>query len=100
MSPSSEWGLGAHGGSGVSAPLPAPSTFKPSPHITRRYLEAIRRLKAEGKSFARTIHLSFVPGECPPEEQGGLGDAVWLPASWAWDTSANLSRFWVPLALG
>lgn len=30
-----------------------------------RYLEAIRRLKTEGKSFARTIHLTFVPGESP-----------------------------------
>uniref|UniRef100_A0A669QS98 N-acyl-aliphatic-L-amino acid amidohydrolase n=1 Tax=Phasianus colchicus TaxID=9054 RepID=A0A669QS98_PHACC len=31
--------------------------------VSIQYLEAIRRLKAEGKSFARTIHLSFVPDE-------------------------------------
>ncbi|EOA95612.1 Aminoacylase-1, partial [Anas platyrhynchos] len=31
--------------------------------ISIQYLEAIRRLKAEGKSFARTIHLTFVPDE-------------------------------------
>ncbi|XP_064012672.1 aminoacylase-1 isoform X2 [Pogoniulus pusillus] len=30
--------------------------------VSIQYLEAIRRLKAEGKSFARTIHLTFVPG--------------------------------------
>lgn len=29
----------------------------------RRYLEAIRRLKAEGVQFLRTIHLTFTPGE-------------------------------------
>ncbi|XP_051841376.1 aminoacylase-1 isoform X1 [Antechinus flavipes] len=28
-----------------------------------QYLEAVRRLKAEGKSFPRTIHLTFVPDE-------------------------------------
>uniref|UniRef100_A0A8B9ESY3 N-acyl-aliphatic-L-amino acid amidohydrolase n=1 Tax=Anser cygnoides TaxID=8845 RepID=A0A8B9ESY3_ANSCY len=31
--------------------------------ISIQYLEAIRRLKAEGKCFARTIHLTFVPDE-------------------------------------
>ncbi|KGL83712.1 Aminoacylase-1, partial [Tinamus guttatus] len=31
--------------------------------VSIQYLEAIRRLKAEGKSFARTIHLTFVPDE-------------------------------------
>lgn len=27
-----------------------------------RYLEAVRRLKSEGCSFPRTIHMTFVPG--------------------------------------
>lgn len=27
-----------------------------------RYLEAVRRLKAEGRHFPRTIHMTFVPG--------------------------------------
>ena len=27
-----------------------------------RYLEAVRRLKADGKKFLRTIYLTFVPG--------------------------------------
>uniref|UniRef100_A0A8D0FGD9 N-acyl-aliphatic-L-amino acid amidohydrolase n=1 Tax=Strix occidentalis caurina TaxID=311401 RepID=A0A8D0FGD9_STROC len=31
--------------------------------VSIQYLEAIRRLKAEGKCFARTIHLTFVPDE-------------------------------------
>ncbi|KAL2091275.1 hypothetical protein ACEWY4_013538 [Coilia grayii] len=31
--------------------------------VTIQYIEAIRRLKAEGKKFARTIHLMFVPDE-------------------------------------
>ncbi|NXD16166.1 ACY1 protein, partial [Nothocercus nigrocapillus] len=31
--------------------------------VSIQYLEAIRRLKAEGKSFARTMHLTFVPDE-------------------------------------
>ncbi|KAL2299683.1 hypothetical protein Nmel_012528 [Mimus melanotis] len=31
--------------------------------VSIQYLEAIRRLKTEGKSFARTIHLTFVPDE-------------------------------------
>ncbi|NXG37205.1 ACY1 protein, partial [Dromaius novaehollandiae] len=31
--------------------------------VSIQYLEAIRRLKVEGKSFARTIHLTFVPDE-------------------------------------
>ncbi|NXJ32114.1 ACY1 protein, partial [Ciconia maguari] len=35
--------------------------------VSIQYLEAIRRLKAEGKCFARTIHLTFVPDE----EMGG-----------------------------
>uniref|UniRef100_A0A493T976 Aminoacylase 1 n=1 Tax=Anas platyrhynchos platyrhynchos TaxID=8840 RepID=A0A493T976_ANAPP len=56
------------GGPGDASPSPCtqPLSLHPSalpappPH---RYLEAIRRLKAEGKSFARTIHLTFVPDE-------------------------------------
>ena len=28
-----------------------------------QYLEAIRKLKAEGRRFERDIHLSFVPGD-------------------------------------
>lgn len=28
-----------------------------------RYIEAIRRLKAAGKTFPRTVHLTFVPGK-------------------------------------
>jgi hypothetical protein len=28
------------------------------------YLEAIRNLQAQGKRFARTIHVVFVPGIC------------------------------------
>lgn len=51
-----------------------PSALPPPP--PHRYLEAIRRLKAEGKSFARTIHLTFVPGKSPGSAllrgQGGL----------------------------
>ncbi|XP_014455632.2 aminoacylase-1 isoform X1 [Alligator mississippiensis] len=31
--------------------------------VSIQYLEAIRRLKAEGKRFPRTIHLTFVPDE-------------------------------------
>ncbi|XP_048449552.1 aminoacylase-1 [Rhincodon typus] len=31
--------------------------------VTIQYIEAIRRLKSEGKRFPRTIHLLFVPGE-------------------------------------
>nr|XP_009940795.1 PREDICTED: aminoacylase-1 [Opisthocomus hoazin] len=31
--------------------------------VSIQYLEAVRRLKAEGKCFARTIHLTFVPDE-------------------------------------
>ncbi|XP_009078004.1 PREDICTED: aminoacylase-1 isoform X2 [Acanthisitta chloris] len=31
--------------------------------VSIQYLEAVRKLKAEGKSFARTIHLTFVPDE-------------------------------------
>lgn len=31
--------------------------------VTIQYIEAIRRLKATGKRFPRTIHLSFVPDE-------------------------------------
>lgn len=27
-----------------------------------RYIEAIRRLKKEGRRFKRTIHMTFVPG--------------------------------------
>ena len=27
-----------------------------------RYIEAVRRLKKEGRSFPRTIHLTFMPG--------------------------------------
>lgn len=34
-----------------------------------RYLEAVRRLKAEGHHFPRTIHMTFVPG------RSGLGRA-------------------------
>ncbi|XP_072506430.1 aminoacylase-1 isoform X2 [Notamacropus eugenii] len=35
--------------------------------VSIQYLEAVRRLKAEGKCFPRTIHLTFVPDE----ETGG-----------------------------
>uniref|UniRef100_A0A8C2L3V6 N-acyl-aliphatic-L-amino acid amidohydrolase n=1 Tax=Cyprinus carpio TaxID=7962 RepID=A0A8C2L3V6_CYPCA len=31
--------------------------------VTIQYIEAIRRLKAAGKRFSRTIHLTFVPGQ-------------------------------------
>lgn len=31
--------------------------------VTIQYIQAIRRLKAEGKKFTRTIHLMFVPDE-------------------------------------
>ncbi|XP_038666770.1 aminoacylase-1-like isoform X1 [Scyliorhinus canicula] len=31
--------------------------------VTIQYIEAIRKLKSEGKRFPRTIHLSFVPDE-------------------------------------
>lgn len=30
--------------------------------LSFRYLEAVRRLKAEGRHFPRTIHMTFVPG--------------------------------------
>ncbi|XP_064310042.1 aminoacylase-1 isoform X4 [Phalacrocorax carbo] len=36
--------------------------------VSIQYLEAIRRLKAEGKCFARTIHLTFVPGLASPSD--------------------------------
>ncbi|XP_068265638.1 aminoacylase-1 isoform X3 [Nyctibius grandis] len=36
--------------------------------VSIQYLEAIRRLKTEGKSFARTIHLTFVPGLASPSD--------------------------------
>uniref|UniRef100_V9KNP8 N-acyl-aliphatic-L-amino acid amidohydrolase n=1 Tax=Callorhinchus milii TaxID=7868 RepID=V9KNP8_CALMI len=36
--------------------------------VTIQYIEAIRRLKTEGKRFPRTIHLTFVPDE----EVGGF----------------------------
>ncbi|KFW89595.1 Aminoacylase-1, partial [Phalacrocorax carbo] len=39
--------------------------------VSIQYLEAIRRLKAEGKCFARTIHLTFVPLSPADEEMGG-----------------------------
>lgn len=29
----------------------------------RRYIQAVRRLKAEGQKFLRTLHLTFVPGK-------------------------------------
>lgn len=68
------------GGPGDASPSPCtqPLSLHPSalpappPH---RYLEAIRRLKAEGKSFARTIHLTFVPGKSPGSAlQRGQGE--------------------------
>lgn len=34
----------------------------PDLHPLLRYLEAVRRLKAEGHHFPRTIHMTFVPG--------------------------------------
>ena len=40
-----------------------------------QYLEAIRRLKKDGKQFLRTIHLSFVPEEETGAE-GGMVDYV------------------------
>merc|ERR1712150_40258 len=36
--------------------------------VGMQHLEAVRRLKAAGKSFPRTLHLSFVPDE----EVGGV----------------------------
>ncbi|CAB1354153.1 unnamed protein product [Coregonus sp. 'balchen'] len=36
--------------------------------VTIQYIQAIRRLKAEGKKFMRTIHLMFVPGLANPGE--------------------------------
>ncbi|MCJ8744176.1 hypothetical protein PDJAM_G00115420 [Pangasius djambal] len=36
--------------------------------VTIQYIEAIRRLKAAGKTFPRTIHLMFVPGLANPTE--------------------------------
>jgi len=30
--------------------------------VTIQYLEAIRRLKAKGVGFKRTVHLTFMPG--------------------------------------
>lgn len=32
-------------------------------NVVFRYIEAIRRLKSEGRRFPRTVHLMFVPGE-------------------------------------
>lgn len=67
-------------------PEVAQSTQAPLLHNDRtlpslaRYLEAIRRLKTEGKSFARTIHLTFVPGESPGcPLSGGTEGAACLP---------------------
>lgn len=48
-----------------------------------RYLEAVRRLKAEGHHFPRTIHMTFVPGRSGSgmgtsrEGEGVLGE--WPP---------------------
>uniref|UniRef100_A0A6Q2ZHQ8 N-acyl-aliphatic-L-amino acid amidohydrolase n=1 Tax=Esox lucius TaxID=8010 RepID=A0A6Q2ZHQ8_ESOLU len=36
--------------------------------VTIQYIEAVRRLKAEGKKLMRTIHLMFVPGLANPGE--------------------------------
>ncbi|KAM3843657.1 aminoacylase-1 isoform 2-T3 [Vipera latastei] len=36
--------------------------------VSIQYLEAIRRLKGEGRRFSRTIHMSFVPGLANPTD--------------------------------
>ncbi|KAJ7316721.1 hypothetical protein JRQ81_002883, partial [Phrynocephalus forsythii] len=36
--------------------------------VSIQYIEAIRRLKAEGRHFPRTIHMSFVPGLANPTD--------------------------------
>lgn len=40
-----------------------PIAATPSFCVCVRYIEAIRRLKAAGKMFPRTIHMMFVPGK-------------------------------------
>lgn len=40
----------------------APSAPAYTLSLPLRYLEAVRRLKAEGHRFPRTIHMTFVPG--------------------------------------
>lgn len=42
--------------------VPGASSFLTSLSLFR-YIEAIRRLKAEGKRFPRTVHMTFVPGK-------------------------------------
>lgn len=41
----------------------APSAPAYTLSLPLRYLEAVRRLKAEGHRFPRTIHMTFVPDE-------------------------------------
>uniref|UniRef100_A0A8D0G1W9 N-acyl-aliphatic-L-amino acid amidohydrolase n=1 Tax=Sphenodon punctatus TaxID=8508 RepID=A0A8D0G1W9_SPHPU len=36
--------------------------------VSIQYIEAIRRLKATGKHFSRTVHMSFVPGLANPTD--------------------------------
>lgn len=43
--------------------------------LTSRYIQAVRRLKAEGRKLMRTVHLMFVPGkifDCFPTFQYSL----------------------------
>lgn len=74
-------------GSSLPPPPASSGSFRtwltPSPHPpTPRYLEAVRRLKAEGHHFPRTIHMTFVPGG-RGRGRGGLpegGEGGWGPA--------------------
>ena len=45
-----------------------------------RYIEAVRRLKKEGRSFLRTIHLTFMPGRPHAAHNGQQWDLVCVPA--------------------
>lgn len=60
------------------APHPPPPSIRWLPcHLAHtsfpplRYLEAVGRLKAEGRHFPRTIHMTFVPGGWPGRAPSG-----------------------------
>lgn len=48
-----------------------------------RYIQAIRRLKAEGNKLMRTVHLMFVPGKAPSQ---------WLYVRFSITLNVNLCR--------
>lgn len=55
----------------------APSAPAYNLSLPLRYLEAVRRLKAEGHRFPRTIHMTFVPGRGGSVRGTFGGGSVW-----------------------